>query len=93
MVFPWAAPMLFMLAFAPALLYVVQAMFLPVVWLLDESHVKKTAISAVILLGGYVLALVFAWISVTAIGWVADINPCVSWKAGVTGSRPPVGPC
>jgi len=93
MVVPWATPMVFMLAFMPALLYVVQAMVLPVVWSTGEPRAKKTAISAAILLGGYVLALVFAWVSVTAVGWVADINPCVSSKVGVTGSRPPVGPC
>lgn len=83
-------------AFAPAILYYSLLKNLPGVWLRRDLTTKAYAKLGVTV--GMIILFVGAAEAITkansyAIGWIADRDPCASYKAGVTGSILPKSDC
>ena len=92
-VFLSVAPLVVPLMLSPAVVYGMQMGGIPTAWQQAGRLRDKVGMTAMLLVGGYLAALVLAWIGVTVTGWIADINPCVAWRAGVTGSVRPGPEC
>jgi hypothetical protein len=91
LVFVW--PYLLPIIFAPFGAASLQLPLIPSIWGDGGNRRTKILLTLAVLVGGYLLASVGAWIATTLVGWIADLNPCVSWKAGVTGKLPPSPDC
>lgn len=91
LVFVWPSFMPIMLA--PFGASVLQVPVISSIWRDEGNRRTKVLLTLAVLVGGYLLALLAAWIGTLLVGWIADLNPCVSWKAGVTGRLPPSPDC
>ncbi|MBI1894238.1 MAG: hypothetical protein HYS14_09025 [Candidatus Rokubacteria bacterium] len=91
-VFVW--PSLVPIMLVPAGAYFLQFPVIAAIWK-DEEKTRRSnvLITIAVLVGGYIVAFVAAWIGTLLVGWIADLNPCVAWKAGVTGSLAPPPDC
>ena len=81
-------PALLGLVWAPAWIYGMQAFMLPRAWLGQQPSAHPVATSFLVLVAGGVVAWLFSALSIYAIAWIADLNPCASLAAGVTGNSP-----
>ena len=79
---------------APVGVPVSQSFMFPHLWVDGGlSRFAKLLVTGAVLIAGYLLALAAAWITTQVVMWLADMNPCVSWRVGVTGSVPPPSDC
>lgn len=81
------------LLFAPVVLCASQLIFLPTIWNRPTTTARKLLTTGVLFASVYLTTTILAWAGTIAVGWVADLNPCVSYKAGVTGRIPPPPSC
>jgi len=75
----------------PPVLYYSLIKNLPGLWLRPDASgrakiLSSLAVLVLLPLGAYLVYHVVAW----SIGWIADRDPCASFSAGVTGSKPPI---
>ena len=73
----------------PVACYFGPLFILPVVWRQEGPAGTKVWSTLALLVGGALAASAAQWLAGTIITWIADLNPCAAWRAGVTGSIPP----
>jgi hypothetical protein len=87
-----AAPVLGF-TFMPLGLYVAQVSAVPDEWRKDRSRRARLGSTLAWLIAAGLFAILIGWVVSTGTAFIADLNPCEAFKAGVTGTRMPGPGC